>query len=47
MNNNIDNIIYFLKKNTLKSYQQAQILLNAEVQKKYFENSFDITKDKL
>jgi hypothetical protein len=49
MNNKelINDIEYFLNKNTLKSFQQAQILLNAAVQKKYFENSFDIMKDKL
>jgi hypothetical protein len=46
MNNNINDIIYFLKKNTLESYQQAQILLNAEVQKKYFETNCDM-RDKL
>lgn len=41
----INDIEYFLKKDTLKSLQQAQLLLNAAVQKKYFEeNNFGTDK---
>lgn len=50
MKNNelIKDIEYFLKKDTVKSYQQAQLILNAAVEKKYInENSFDILKDTL
>jgi hypothetical protein len=50
MNNKelINDIEYFLKKGTLKSFQQAQMLLDAAVQKKYFEeNNFSFSKDKL
>jgi hypothetical protein len=50
MNNKelINDIEYFLKKGTLQSFQQAQMLLDAAVQKKYFEeNNFSFSKDKL
>jgi len=44
MNKNlIDDIVYFLEKDTLKSYQSAQILINAEVERKFLlEHGIDV-----
>lgn len=49
MNKNlIDDIEYFLRKGDIKSYQRAQLLLDAAVEEKYFEEKkFNILEDRL
>ena len=42
----INDIAYFLKKDTLTSFQRAQLLLNAAVEKKYFETK-NISKEQV